>query len=112
MKPIESVKILKTLKSRSKKTGESKYWLEGEVLHAPLPPEIIAEVRLNRGTVRVLNWGVEPDPVPLPVFDFRSEPEFKTPDITTGTTIAQRKAIEAEEAKTRPKLVKRRRKKK
>jgi len=99
---IEAVKVkmLKTLKAGKK------IWLEGEVLNSPLPTEILIEIKLRRGTVLVLSGNAPPLPK-VKHFDFVSEAEMKTPDLSTATTIKVREKIEKEEAEKKSKLVKR-----
>jgi hypothetical protein len=110
MESIESVKILKTLKTRSKKGAEPKVWLEGEVIEAPIPAELAREVVLGTGSVHVLNWGPEPK-VKAKFFDLSSDMKLKTAELSTATTVKlQRERIIEKEASTRPKLVKRKKK--
>ena len=48
MESYESVQLLVTLQAGKK------VWVKGSVLEAPLPPEIMSEIRANTGTVKVL----------------------------------------------------------
>ena len=47
---IERVKVLVTLQC------ENNVWEEGTILTNPLPPDILEEIRLERGTVEVLEY--------------------------------------------------------
>lgn len=51
---IEKVIIKRTLKA-----GKT-VWEEGAVLKAPLPPDILEEIRLNTGTVGVIEGDLRP----------------------------------------------------
>jgi hypothetical protein len=68
------VELLKTLKG-----NEGKVWPAGEVLEGDLPEEIISEIALDRGVVRV----IEDVPKPPPPIKEEPEPE-KEPEKEKG----------------------------
>jgi hypothetical protein len=84
------VELLKTLK------GNTETWLAGEVFVEPFPEEIISEIALDRGVVRVID---APAPPPPPT----KEPER---DRTEGLQLDEALAAieEVEEGKPPPKV--------
>ena len=84
------VELLKTLK------GITEVWLAGEVFVEPFPEEIISEIALDRGVVRVIE---EPAPLPPPT----KEPER---DRTQGLQLDEALAAieEVEEGKPPPQI--------
>ncbi len=86
------VELLRTLK------GNTEVWPAGEVFVEPLPKEIISEIALDRGVVRVIE---EPAPAPPPT----KEPEPER-DRTQGLQLDEALAAieEVEEGKPPPQV--------
>jgi hypothetical protein len=64
---IEEVRLKVNLKG-------NQYWEKGLVVKAPIPAELLQEVKLNTGTVEVLKYAKE-EPIPAPVSE--PVPELK-----------------------------------
>lgn len=63
MENIAKVRLLVTLKAGDKS------WAQGSILEAPLPPAILNEIRVGRGTVEILKVTQpekEPEKVSVP----------------------------------------------
>lgn len=107
---IERVILLRTLKA-----GKS-LWLEGTVLERPLPPDILKEVELGTGTVKVLHSTPNLPKVRRTEARVVSAPDFKDsvgniPSSTSTTVEAKTVVVENKpKAKKKPGLVIRRKK--
>lgn len=80
---IESIRTKVTLKAGKK------IWKEGTVLHAPLPPDILVEIRENTGTVEVLSSKKSETAKPNP-------PPAGSPPLTSITTFVTDNQVEDE----------------
>lgn len=82
---IEAVKIKKTLKA-----GE-KVWRKGDVVNRPVHPDLVMEVRMQTGTVEVIQREKAAPASPSPI---TSEPPVKE---TPLETVAEKPKEEKEE---------------
>lgn len=101
---IETVKVLQSIKAGH--GDKALIYLEGEVFTRPnIPDVVLNEARQGTGTVSILNE-TAPSLPSVQHLDFYSEPQMKTPDVSTASTIKMRQRLE------RPKktLIKRKKK--
>lgn len=85
MESYEQVQLLVTLQAGKK------VWVKGSVVEAPLPPEIMSEIRANTGTVKVLKVKQEVVAATPPSKEVVLKEVEETPDeITTTITTVER----------------------
>jgi len=99
---IEKIKLLRTLKAGKK------VWLEGEIISAPLPPDLLEEI--HRGSEHIEILESQDLPVNEVVQSVVFKPEFKDKignDVVTTTTTTTTAKVETPQPKKKSRLVKR-----